>query len=227
MRVFDLFSGIGGFSLGLERAGGFETIAFSEIREFQSKVLNKHWPAVKNLGDIRSVGKIQCDLICGGFPCQPFSTASRGRKTAEDLWPEMFRVIKNNNPKFAIAENVQKEAIESAANDLRSIGYFTTIRNISANDCGAPHDRSRWWLIARPDDKGEFQCAIDAEVAKLPKLCEGLWTAEAYSQAIRIPYGLSSGLDENRRIALGNSVLPQIPETIGNAILASQWGLTD
>lgn len=218
IRVFDLFSGIGGFSLGLERAGDFETVAFCEIRPFQRAILRKHWPDVRQIEDIRAIDQVGCDLICGGFPCQPFSTASRGRRVAENLWPEMIRVVRGSKPKLVIAENVQLGAIRSAEADLRADGYSVTIRNISAHDCGAPHGRSRWWAVAHPYDESEFQCALDAEVAKLPELCAGLWSAEAYADAIRIPHGFPTGVDEPARIALGNTVLPQIPEAIGRTI---------
>lgn len=217
-RLLDIFSGIGGFSLGLERSGQFQTVAFSEIRDFQSRVLNKHWPDVVNLGDIKKISKVKCDAICGGFPCQPFSTASRGRKVAEDLWSEAIRLVKVNGPHIAIFENVQEKPIRKAESDLRGLGYRTTVRNISAHDCGAPHGRSRWWVVAHPYDESEFQRAINAEVAKLPKLCASLWSAEAYRQAIRISDGVPPGLDEAGRVALGNSLLPQIPEAIGKAI---------
>jgi DNA (cytosine-5)-methyltransferase 1 len=218
LKLLDLFSGIGGFSLGLERSGVFETIAFSEIREFQGKVLRKHWPDVPNIGDIKEIGRLECDAICGGFPCQPFSSASRGRKVAEDLWPEMARVVSINLPDFVIAENVQEKPIRKAESDLRGFGYRVTVANISGHDCGAPHGRSRWWAIAHPYDESEFQCALNAEVARLPQLCKGLWSAEAYREAIRIPHGIPNRMDEPRRIALGNAIMPIIPEAIGSAI---------
>lgn len=224
MRVLDLFSGIGGFSLGLEWAGGFETVAFCELRPFQRAILRKHWPEVRQIEDIRNVRRVNCDVICGGFPCQPFSNASRGRRVAEDLWPEMLRVVKINKPRIAFAENVKQGPIEHAAADLRAEGYNVTVRRIAADDCGAPHARSRWWLVAHPYDEGEFQCALDAEVARLPELCAGLWSAEAYEAAIRVPHGLPTGVDEAPRIALGNAVIPQIPRAIGTAILALEAG---
>lgn len=219
LSVVDLFAGLGGFSLGLERTHGFKTIGFCEIEPFQRAVLAKHWPDVRCYEDIRHLGLIEggVDVITGGFPCQPFSTASRGRKVAENLWPAMLDVIECNAPSFVIAENVQEAPIRKAENDLRSIGYNVTVRNISADDAGAPHGRSRWWAIAHPYEESEFQRTLDAEVAKLPELCAGLWGAEAYAGALRVSNGVSHRV--HRVEALGNAVLPQIPQVIGRAIL--------
>ncbi len=109
MKVLDLFSGIGGFSLGLERAG-METVAFCEIDPFCREVLKKHWPAVPIHEDIRELkgGQIAADIICGGFPCQPFSVAGKQRGEEDDrhLWPEMLRVIEEVRPRWVIGENV-------------------------------------------------------------------------------------------------------------------------
>lgn len=143
LRVLDLFSGIGGFSLGLERTGGFETVAFCEIEEFPRKVLRKHWPKVPIYEDVRTLtGKrlasdgIAVDVICGGFPCQPFSTASHGRRTAIDLWSEYARLAGEIRPSFAIAENVQEQPIRRAARHFEGLGMRTIIKRIGADDCG-------------------------------------------------------------------------------------------
>ncbi|NKB79340.1 DNA cytosine methyltransferase [Ochrobactrum daejeonense] len=156
LRALSLFAGIGGFDLGLERTGGFEIVGQCEIEPFQRAVLRKHWPEVQHIEDIHDIERFDCDVICGGFPCQPFSTASRGRRVAVDLWPEMRRVIDGSDPSYVIAENVSEYAIEIAADDLRTLGYNIAIRNISAHDCGAPHGRSRWWLVAHPTRKANF-----------------------------------------------------------------------
>lgn len=219
MNVLDLFSGIGGFSLGLERAG-MRTVAFCEIDPFCRKILAKHWPDVPCHHDIRSLdGFGRVDGICGGFPCQPFSTASRGRRTAADLWPEMHRVVGEVSPRFVIAENVQEEAIAYAAQCLNGLGYPTYYRRISGTDIGADHIRNRWWLVAHPDAEGQLRRAIDAEVAKLPALCAGLWGPGNYARAIRVLDGPADRMD--RIGAIGNAVFPQIPEAIGRAILAA------
>ncbi len=225
LNVIDLFSGIGGFSLGLERTGGFKTIGFCEIEEFQRAVIRKHWPDARiwlniklmTVIDLVSLIGTPVHVITGGFPCQPFSTASRGRRTAVDLWPEMATVIRQHLPQYVIAENVSEAAIRTAERDLRTYGYGVTVRNISADDCGAPHGRSRWWAVAHPHEESEFQRTLDAEVAKLPELCAGLWDAEAYAGALRVSNGLSHRV--HRVEALGNAVLPQIPQVIGQAIL--------
>jgi len=108
MKVLDLFSGIGGFSLGLERAG-METVAFCEIEPFPCKILKKHWPHIPIFNDVRSLdydGRV--DVICGGFPCQPFSVAGKqkGKEDDRHLWPAMFNLIKKHRPNWVIGENV-------------------------------------------------------------------------------------------------------------------------
>lgn len=157
LKLLDLFSGIGGFSLGLESTGGFETVAFCEIDPFCQKVLNKHWPKVPIYNDIREVnynGAI--DVICGGFPCQPFSVAGK-RKGKEDnryLWPEMFNIIKKHRPSWVIGENVTgiiEMGLQQAILDLESEGYEVQCFIIPACAVDAPHRRDRVWIIAHTE----------------------------------------------------------------------------
>jgi DNA (cytosine-5)-methyltransferase 1 len=138
MNVLDLFSGIGGFSLGLERAG-MQTVAFCEIDFFCQRVLQKHWPTVPIYDDVRTLtaerlrtDEITADVICGGFPCQPFSSAARGRNRRDrNLWPEMRRIISECRPNWIICENVadiERMAIKQVVADLertieRRMGY--------------------------------------------------------------------------------------------------------
>ena len=111
LKVLDLFSGIGGFSLGLHSTGIFDTVKFVEIDKFCQKVLNKNFPNIPIEGDIRNVKgeEFEADVITGGFPCQPFSVAGKQKGTNDNryLWPEMFRLIKEIKPEFVIGENVQ------------------------------------------------------------------------------------------------------------------------
>lgn len=225
-RVLDLFSGIGGFSLGLERTGGFETAAFCEIDPFCQRILAKHWPGVPIYEDVRGLSAkrlaadgIAVDGICGGFPCQPFSKASRGWKTATDLWPEMSRIITEVRPAFVVAENVGPAPIDRAASEMRALGYSTMVRSISAARAGADHTRNRWWLCAHTYDDSELSRSIDAEVGELPSIHRNLWGAENFARVVRVSDGLPDRVD--RLKSLGNAVLPQIPEMIGRAILAA------
>ena len=225
LRVLDLFAGIGGFSLGLERTGGFETVAFCEIEPYAQKVLAKHWPGVPIYDDIRELTAerlagdgVSVDVITGGFPCQPHSNAARGRNPEDVMAPEFGRVIWQINPRFVIAENVNPKAFpEWFVGGLRALGYAVYAKCISAADAGAPHRRNRWWLCAYPNDDGELPSAIDAEASELQGVCEGIWGAENYARAV----GVSDGLPHraHRIKCLGNTVMPQIPQALGRAIL--------
>jgi DNA (cytosine-5)-methyltransferase 1 len=157
LRVLDLFSGIGGFSLGLERAG-FQTVAFCEIEKYPRLILKKHWPNIPVFEDVRVLDGKQfrgaVELICGGFPCQPFSVAGkrRGKEDDRDLWPEMLRLIREIRPAFVICENVTgfiKMALDEVLSDLESEGYTCQSLVIPACAVGAVHRRDRVWIVAR------------------------------------------------------------------------------
>ena len=220
LRVLDLFSGIGGFSLGLERTGGFETVAFCEIAEYPRRVLGKHWPLTPVYRDVKAIPALEVDLICGGFPCQPFSTAAHGVHVAEDLWPYMRASIDKSRPAYVIAENVAEKPIRKAETDLKDLGYGTTAIRVSASDGGAGHQRNRWWLCAYPDGSGELHGTIHAKARMLSKLCEGVWSGENLTRALRVPHGVPNRVDRLR--ALGNAVVPQVVEMIGSAILEAE-----
>ena len=162
MKVLDLFSGIGGFSLGLERAG-METIAFCEIEPFCKKVLKKHWPNVPVFEDIRKLTANELpekpDVICGGYPCQPFSVAGkqRGEEDNRHLWPEMFRLIREVRPAWVIAENVAGHinlGLDKVLFDLESEGYQTQSFVIPACAVNAQHRRDRVWIVGYSEYNG-------------------------------------------------------------------------
>ena len=161
LRHLDLFSGLGGFSLGLEATGGFETVAFCDIEKFSRKVLKKHWPNVKQYKDIKELTYEQIkedtlapiDIVTGGYPCQPFSIAGsqRGEKDTRHLWPDMFRIVKECKPTWVIGENVSghiKLGLDTVLQDLESEGYSVRAFSISASSIGANHQRERVWIIA-------------------------------------------------------------------------------
>ena len=159
LSVLDLFSGIGGFSLGLEATGKFKTIGFCEKDKFCQKVLQKHWPDTPIYEDIKKLDgtKIKADVITGGFPCQSISIAGKQKGKNDDrfLFPEMLRVIKETQARWIIGENVQNllnisngEILQGIHNDLETIGYEVQTFNISASSQGAWHKRSRVWIVA-------------------------------------------------------------------------------
>jgi DNA (cytosine-5)-methyltransferase 1 len=158
LKLLDLFSGIGGFSLGLESTGGFETIGFVEKDKFCQKVLKKHWSNINIEEDIRNVKgeRYAADVITGGFPCQPFSVAGKRKGKDDDryLWDETIRVIRECKPKWFVGENV--EGIVNIANgtvlqqiqqDLEKEGFEVQCGIIPASGIGAWHQRKRVWII--------------------------------------------------------------------------------
>jgi DNA (cytosine-5)-methyltransferase 1 len=163
LKVLDLFSGIGGFSLGLERTGGFETVAFCEIDPFCRRVLAKHWPEVRQYEDVRTLTAdtlardgIAVDVICGGFPCQDISTAGRGAGIEGErsgLWKEYTRIIGEIRPLFVIVENVAAllgRGLDVVLGDMAALGLDAEWHCIPASAVGAPHRRDRIWIIAHP-----------------------------------------------------------------------------
>lgn len=265
MNVLDLFSGIGGFSLGLERAG-FKTVAFCEIDPFCQQVLAKNWPGVPIFDDIRRlkgshlIGRVNgslvtaVDVICGGFPCQDISSAGYkagigGKRSG--LWKEYHRLIRELRPRFVIVENVAAllaRGLDVVLGDLADLGYDAEWTSIRASDIGAPHARDRIWIIAYPNNEGEPARAQHAEACRLPThgdalhaergqremalylervggLCEPLswdrvWPNEDSPLGMGVDDGLPQRLDRLR--ALGNAVVPQIPEIIGRAIMSAK-----
>jgi DNA (cytosine-5)-methyltransferase 1 len=158
LKVLDLFSGIGGFSLGLESLGKFETIAFCEKDKFCQKVLQKNFPNITIEGEIRDVKgeKYKADVVCGGFPCQPFSVAGKRKGTDDDryLWDETIRVVRECKPKYFIGENVEGiiniqegMVLRQVQTDLEKEGFEVQCLIIPASGIGAWHQRKRVWII--------------------------------------------------------------------------------
>ena len=164
ITVGSLFAGIGGFDLGLERAG-MQVRWQVENDLYCIQVLEKHWPKVKRYGDIKHIKWAEIepvDLICGGFPCQPVSVAGsqKGDKDDRWLWPEFLRAIREIRPKYALVENVpgllsidDGRLARGIHGELAENGYDAEWHIISAADVGAPHLRKRLFIIAYPNDE--------------------------------------------------------------------------
>ena len=177
LKHLDLFSGIGGFSLGLESAGLVETVAFCDFDQYCQKVLKKNFPGVPIYGDVKELnhdklkadGIDQIDIITGGYPCQPFSVAGRkkGEEDPRHVWPEMFRLIRELRPTWVIGENVGghiKLGLDSVLENLESEGYSARTFSISASSIGANHKRERVWIVAHSNEmQRQFLCGQKSE----------------------------------------------------------------
>lgn len=244
LRVLSLFAGIGGFDLGLERTGGFETVAFCEIDPFNNRILNDNWPAVPRYDDVRELtGKklhdagIYPNVIVGGFPCQDASVANIGGEGAlgdrTGLYSEMCRLAWQLGVDFMLMENVANllnRGFGDVLGALAEIGFDAEWECISARDVGANHERERIWIMAYPQCAGRqgpqplhgVLGRAKASLAKHGDPSLGGWRSlVSHKLGIRAEHGLSVGMERRRLFALGNAVVPQIPELIGRAILAS------
>jgi DNA (cytosine-5)-methyltransferase 1 len=162
LKLLDLFSGIGGFSLGLESTGYFQTIAFVEKDKFCRQVLQKNFNNIPIEEDIRNVrgSNYAADVITGGFPCQPFSVAGKRKGTADDryLWDETIRVVAECKPRWFIGENVEGlininngMVLRQVQTDLEEQGFQVQCIVIPASGIGAWHQRKRIWIVAYSD----------------------------------------------------------------------------
>lgn len=284
LKHLDLFSGIGGFSLGLERTGGFETVGFCDSDKKTHLVLKKHWAAVPIYDDVSTLkgsdlGTI--DIITGGFPCQDLSVAGKGAGLAgarSGLWFEFHRLIKETQPKWVIAENVavlRSRGLDQVLRSLDEIGYDAEWHCIPASAVGAPHRRDRIWIVAHPRHRGgrHFGIAQERHNTQRQRTTDSDSIGGSGGQSASVAYSGSEGLERLRirtlstepqeslsssccsivrsvtnsdfwktepqlgRVAdgipnrmdrlkqLGNSLVPQIPEIIGYAILEQERNL--
>ena len=245
-NVLDLFSGVGGISLGLHWAG-MRTVSFCETDGFARTVLGRHWPHVPLYDDIRTLTAARLradqvarpDIICGGFPCQDVSLAGRAAGLAgarSGLWAHMARMVAECRPRWVVAENVpglRGRGADQVLADLEALGYAPWPLVVGAAHAGAPHRRARMWLVAQAvcPDAGcpglEDWVGRPANPAPgLPAERRGGWPAPPGLR--RVADGLPARLDRARpsvrraRIhALGNAAVPACAAMIGRAILAA------
>ena len=277
MNLLDLFSGIGAFSLGLERAG-FKTVAFCEIEPFCRRVLAKHWPTVPCYDDIRDLtaarlrddGIGPIDAICGGFPCQDISLAGTGAGLDGErsgLWREYARLVGELRPRHVIVENVgalRARGLADVLGDFAALGYDAEWHSVPAAAVGAPHLRDRVWIIAtaadadslgrgrgresqhgaeqgaprrEPDRLGswgwgqgslapgdgtkrlEERRGLQRRLARALAAVATPWDWPAEPPFRRVDDAAAKRLDRAALKALGNSVVPDIPEAIGRALM--------
>ena len=220
--VGSLFSGIGGLDLGFHRAG-FEVRWFCEADPFCRAVLAKHWPGVPCYEDVRTFhAPSRVDVLLGSCPCQPFSSASRGRKlgAADDrwLWYAMRRVIAEARPRVVVSENVAQfdgVALEQMVADLESDGYeVPAVLEIPACATGHDHWRPRLWVLGYADRDREPGLPIHAKAS-------GVSRGGGERVGVPAAHGLPPGLPRWRRAALqaiGNAVVPQVAEIVARRV---------
>lgn len=217
--------------MGLERAG-MQTVAFCEIEDYPRKVLAKHWPDVPIFKDIRSLryyrskqlltdNHPKCptewrgtvDVVCGGWPCQTYSSAARGRNVHPDMLPDLLRIVGESRPRWVVAENVANFSIDPMFDGLERMGF--SVRAYRFKFPFRNHLRDRCFFVANANGESESRRAIHEEVASL---CE---VSGRGGQAGPFHVGMDDGVPRrmDRLKALGNAVVPQIPEIIGRAIM--------
>jgi DNA (cytosine-5)-methyltransferase 1 len=241
MRSLDLFSGIGGFALGLEQAG-IDTAAFCEVDPYARRVLATRFPTAPIYNDVRTLNadKLQADgvglpdVICGGFPCQDISLNGRGEGLAgarSGLWWEFHRLVAECRPRFVLAENVaalRSRGLEDVLRSLAALGYDAEWHCLPASAVGAPQRRDRVWIVAYPAGFGmeglraegkqvlrglEQTRLLDRESLSLDR--PDPWTPEP--NVGRVVDGVPARVDRLR--CLGNAVVPAIPMLIGRVIM--------
>jgi DNA (cytosine-5)-methyltransferase 1 len=250
MLHLDLFSGIGGFALAVDRVWPEAEHVFCDNNLFCQQVLKKHWPNSKIYDDIRTItDNLSADVLTGGFPCQPFSQAGRRRGTADNryLWPEMFRVIQLTKPTWVIAENVggfvtwnEGLVLEQVCTDLESENYEVQTFIIPAVSVNAPHRRERVWIVANsqggnpsdpPSIRRENGVGMLSELHRPETRIgerEGLrshrrWEGESWVEVATRICRVDDGIPGrlDRIKSLGNAIVPQVAEQIMRAIKLS------
>ena len=245
MNVLSLFAGIGGLELGLERAG-MTTVGQVEIDPWCRQVLARHWPDVPQHDDVRtapdwwaSTERPPVDVVCGGFPCQPFSLAGRQLGIADErwMWPAMEAVIRRVGPRYVVVENVaslvrDRNAFGAVLGGLAGLGFDAVWTVYSAADFGAPHNRERLYLLAHlPRVDGISWDRLDTGGERRPQVSTGGLPRLAAHQrrrlarewlerepnVARLANGIPRQVDRLR--ALGNAVVPQVAEHIGRLIV--------
>jgi DNA (cytosine-5)-methyltransferase 1 len=248
VNVMSLFAGIGGIELGLERAG-MTTVGQVELDPYCLRVLSHHWPEVPRHDDVRttpawwkSQPRPTVDVVCGGFPCQPFSLAGRQGGTGDERWgwPWFADVVRAVRPRYVLVENVSALVRDARAfglvlADLHALGFDAEWATVRASDFGAPHNRERVFIVAYPagvdgiarDRMGQGGSG-DAPLAArgFPSVAAHQRGRLASEWLEREPYvarladGVPAQVDRLR--VLGNAVVPQVAEHFGRLMMSNE-----
>ena len=235
MTVGSLFAGIGGFDLGLERAGMIVRWQV-EISPFCQRVLAKHWPHVSRYTDVRTVGAdtlAPVDLICGGFPCKQTSRAAAmfGRRIGFDgpdsgLWREQLRLIRELQPRIAIVENPDSQWLAEVQGDLARARYHVSRWAFPAASVGAPYLRWRVFVVAdrhgsRLQERRPTRPSA-TETAEWLAAQRSTWLS-TLAGVLRVDDGVPGGMDRRERIsACGNAVVPAVAEWLGRRLMIDE-----
>lgn len=222
MNELALFAGAGGGLLA-SKLLGWKTICAVELDWYSRCVLTQRqndglsdlfpiWDDICTFDGRPWRGRV--DVVSGGFPCQAYSTATSGKNNADDLWPEMLRVVADVSPRYVFAENVSRKAIDSSADDLESMGYETRCIALGAKDLGADHIRQRYWLLAYSDNKSELLRGINAEMALSKSIHHCVW--EDKPNEPRVDDGLAYRVERFK--ATGNGQVPIVAATAWNIL---------
>jgi len=238
MRIGSLFSGIGGLELGLEWAGVGHTVWQVEREEHLRNDLALRWPDAKRYDDVRTVGSHNLepvDVICGGYPCQPFTIAGDrlGFDDERDLWPEFARILGELRPRYAVLENVAAHlrfGFDRTLADLAHLGYDAEWSVVWGCSVGCPQPRPRLFAVAyahreqlgRDREPGHRRTTGSGrDDYRAGSAATGERTEWAQEPAVgRVVDGVPTKLDRARNKALGNAVIPQVARIVGQRILA-------
>lgn len=252
LRIGSLFSGIGGLELGLEWAGVGRTVWQVEMDVECQKVLANHWPDAFRYDDVTTLDWSEvepADVICGGFPCQPFSTMGKQKGTSDDrwLWPAFADAVRHVRPRYVVVENVpallserNRPAFAGILADLHSLGFDAEWSVVSACSAGAPHLRRRLFIVAHR--RGERRQQVtggphgDEATDEAAPPQDHLARRDAAPQGRedwrraepRVGYladGIPSGVARAAIRKLGNAVVPQVAEIVGRRIVALEQNI--
>lgn len=227
MNVLSICSGIGGLDL-FTRGQGWKTAAYVERDEYRQAVLHARmrdgwldsapiWPDLKTFDGVAWRGVVDC--IVGGFPCQPFSSAARGRhREGIDLRPDIVRIAWECSPTFVFAENPSRAAVVGLGEALTEQGYTYEVAEVPAACVGAPHIRERWWLLANSNGDGKSISSLHDETQRQPTACTTPDWDSYPSEVVRVDDGSPYRMERTR--ALGDAVVNQQATLAWNLLTA-------